>query len=51
MSSDFGRSHGYAVAARLEQVSGGAVRLNMGMLYTGLMRLARRAAAINRRKP
>ena len=31
--------HGYAIAARLEQVSSGALRLNMGTLYPGLMRL------------
>src|SRR2546428_131477 len=34
-----GPLHGYAIAARLEQVSGGAHRLNMGTLYPGLMRL------------
>lgn len=34
-----GPLHGYAIAARLEQVSGGAFRLNMGTLYPGLMRL------------
>ena len=28
-----------AIAARLEQVSDGAIRLNMGTLYPGLMRL------------
>ena len=37
-----GPLHGYAVAARLEQVSGGALRLNMGTLYPGLMRLEQR---------
>lgn len=37
-----GKQHGYAVAARLEQVSKGAVRLNMGTLYPGLMRLEQR---------
>ena len=37
-----GKQHGYAVAARLEQVSSGAVRLNMGTLYPGLMRLEQR---------
>jgi PadR family transcriptional regulator len=37
-----GSQHGYAIAARLEQVSGGAIRLNMGTLYPGLMRLAQR---------
>jgi PadR family transcriptional regulator, regulatory protein PadR len=34
-----GPLHGYTVAARLEQVSGGSLRLNMGTLYPGLMRL------------
>jgi PadR family transcriptional regulator PadR len=37
-----GRLHGYAIAARLEQVSGGALRLNMGTLYPGLIRLEQR---------
>src|SRR5436190_19580488 len=37
-----GPQHGYAVAARLEQVSGGALRLNMGTLYPGLLRLEAR---------
>jgi PadR family transcriptional regulator len=37
-----GPLHGYAIAARLEQVSGGAFRLNMGSLYPGLMRLEQR---------
>jgi transcriptional regulator len=37
-----GPLHGYAVAARLEQVSSGAVRLNMGTLYPSLMRLEQR---------
>lgn len=37
-----GPLHGYAVAARLEQVSNGALRLNMGTLYPGLMRLEQR---------
>lgn len=37
-----GPSHGYAIAARLEQVSNGAVQLNMGTLYPGLMRLEQR---------
>lgn len=39
-----GPSHGYAIAARIEQVSGGSVRLNMGTLYPGLMRLEQRGA-------
>src|SRR5262245_15236827 len=34
-----GPSHGYTIASRLEQVSGGSLRLNMGTLYPGLMRL------------
>src|SRR5947208_1518046 len=37
-----GPVHGYAIAARLEQVSAGALRLNMGTLYPGLMRLEQR---------
>ncbi|MDQ3488117.1 MAG: PadR family transcriptional regulator [Acidobacteriota bacterium] len=34
-----GPLHGYAIAARLEQASSGALQLNMGTLYPGLMRL------------
>ena len=37
-----GPMHGYAIAARLEQVSGGALQLNMGTLYPALMRLEQR---------
>jgi PadR family transcriptional regulator, regulatory protein PadR len=37
-----GSLHGYAIAARLEQVSGGSLQLNMGTLYPGLMRLEQR---------
>ena len=37
-----GPLHGYAIAARLGQVSGGALQLNMGTLYPGLMRLEQR---------
>jgi PadR family transcriptional regulator, regulatory protein PadR len=37
-----GPQHGYAVAARLEQVSGGKLQLNMGTLYPALMRLEQR---------
>ena len=37
-----GPLHGYQIAARLEQVSDGALRLNMGTLYPGLMRLEQR---------
>ena len=39
-----GPSHGYAIAARIEQVSAGRVQLNMGTLYPGLMRLEQRGA-------
>lgn len=34
-----GPQHGYAIASRLEQVSDGALQLNMGTLYPGLTRL------------
>jgi PadR family transcriptional regulator PadR len=37
-----GPLHGYAIAARLEQVSAGGLHLNMGTLYPGLMRLEQR---------
>jgi PadR family transcriptional regulator PadR len=37
-----GPLHGYAIAARLEQVSSGALQLNMGTLYPALMRLEQR---------
>jgi PadR family transcriptional regulator PadR len=37
-----GPVHGYSIAARLEQVSGGALQLNMGTLYPALMRLEQR---------
>jgi PadR family transcriptional regulator PadR len=37
-----GPLHGYAIAARLEQVSDGALQLNMGTLYPALMRLEQR---------
>jgi transcriptional regulator len=37
-----GPLHGYAIAARLGQVSDGAIQLNMGTLYPGLMRLEQR---------
>jgi Transcriptional regulator PadR-like family len=40
--STLGPSHGYAISARLEQVSAGALRVNMGTLYPGLMRLEQR---------
>ena len=37
-----GPLHGYAIAARLDQVSAGSLQLNMGTLYPGLMRLEQR---------
>jgi PadR family transcriptional regulator, regulatory protein PadR len=37
-----GPQHGYSIAARLEQVSSGALQLNMGTLYPALMRLEQR---------
>ena len=37
-----GPLHGYAIAARFEQVSSGALQLNMGTLYPALMRLEQR---------
>jgi len=37
-----GPLHGYAIAARLEQLSSGALQLNMGTLYPALMRLKQR---------
>jgi PadR family transcriptional regulator, regulatory protein PadR len=37
-----GPMHGYAIASRIEQVSNGSLRLNMGTLYPGLMRLEQR---------
>jgi PadR family transcriptional regulator PadR len=37
-----GPQHGYAIASRLEQISGGALQLNMGTLYPALMRLEQR---------
>jgi transcriptional regulator len=37
-----GPSHGYRIAARVEQVSGEALQLNMGTLYPALVRLEQR---------
>ena len=37
-----GPRHGYDIATRLEQISGGALQLNMGTLYPALMRLEQR---------
>jgi PadR family transcriptional regulator, regulatory protein PadR len=40
--ASMGPQHGYAIAARLEQVSSGALQLSMGTLYPGLVRLEAR---------
>lgn len=40
--ASLGSLHGYAIASRLEQVSDGALQLNMGTLYPGLVRLEQR---------
>jgi transcriptional regulator len=40
--ASMGPQHGYGIAFRLEQASSGAVSLNMGTLYPGLMRLEQR---------
>ena len=37
-----GPMHGYAIGARIEQRSSGAIQLNMGTLYPGLLRLEQR---------
>ena len=37
--ASLGSLHGYAIGARLEQASSGALTLNMGTRYPGLMRL------------
>ena len=37
-----GPMHGYAISARIEQKSSGAIQLNMGTLYPGLLRLEQR---------
>lgn len=37
-----GAQHGYGIAERLAQVSGGKLQLNMGTLYPALMRLEQR---------
>jgi transcriptional regulator len=41
-TATLGPLHGYAIAARVEQVSNGAIQLNMGTLYPALMRLEQR---------
>src|SRR5438874_5939235 len=40
--ASLGPQHGYAIAARFEQLSSGALQLNMGTLYPALMRLEQR---------
>ena len=42
-----GPLHGYAIAARLEQVSSGALQLNMGTLYPALITRSRRRAGVS----
>lgn len=37
-----GPLHGYAISSRLEQISNGALEINMGTLYPGLLRLEQR---------
>ncbi len=46
--STLGPVHGYALAARLEQVSRGALQLNMGTLYPGLMRVEQRGLILGK---
>ena len=41
-AESLGPLHGYAIASRLEQISNGALQLNMGTLYPALMRLEQR---------
>jgi len=40
--ASMGPLHGYAIAARFEQVSGSAIQVNMGTLYPALVRLEQR---------
>lgn len=40
--ASMGPRHGYAIAARFEQVSGSAIQINMGTLYPALVRLEQR---------
>src|SRR4051795_10712492 len=37
-----GPLHGYGIARRIEQISGDALRLNQGTIYTALLRLQQR---------
>jgi PadR family transcriptional regulator PadR len=41
-AQSLGPLHGYAIAARIEQVSNSAIQLNMGTLYPALLRLEQR---------
>ena len=41
-AASLGPLHGYAIASRLEQISNGALQVNMGTLYPALMRLEQR---------
>lgn len=40
--ASLGPVHGYTIAERLAQISEGALQLNMGTLYPGLVRLEQR---------
>ena len=40
--SSMGRLHGYGLARRLEQISGDALAMNEGTIYTSLVRLQQR---------
>ena len=42
MLASMGPQHGYTIAARFEQASGGSLLLNMGTLYPALVRLEQR---------
>lgn len=40
--ASMGAQHGYAIAARLEQIANQSIQLNMGTLYPALVRLEQR---------
>ena len=40
--ASLGAQHGYAIAARLEQIADQSIQLNMGTLYPALVRLEQR---------
>jgi PadR family transcriptional regulator PadR len=40
--ASLGAQHGYAIAARLEQIANQSIQLNMGTLYPALVRLEQR---------